>query len=138
MRALSVGALTLAALSALHLTWATGSTWPMGSEAELADNVSGVQQMPSSQACLVMGGGLGLAAAAVAGAGGSNRLLRFVRAGIAVGFLTRGVAGVTGNTVRLVRWKPSAHFVEMDRRYYGPLCLLIGVAAAESIPGPPR
>jgi len=86
----------------------------------------------------VVSGGLGFAAAAVAGVGGSDRLARIVRSGIALGFFIRGAAGVTGKTNRLVPWQPSSHLVALDRRYYGPPCLLISMAAAASITGPPH
>ncbi|MHB1500632.1 MAG: DUF3995 domain-containing protein [Candidatus Dormibacteria bacterium] len=138
-RAASLSAsIVLAWLSALHLSWAAGSTWPATDESRLADCVVGLPQMPSRRACLVVGAGLGLAAAAVSGGGGTHRLARVARATIASAFIVRGAAGVTGNTNRLVSWKPSSHFAALDRRYYGPLCVLIGAAAATSITGPSR
>jgi hypothetical protein len=132
------GSLALVSLSALHLSWAAGFTWPASDETRLAESVAGLRQMPSTMTCVVVGGGLGFAAAAVAGLGGSDRSARVLRSGIALGFIIRGVAGVTGKTNRLVSWQPSSHFITLDRRYYGPLCLMIGAAAAASITGPPH
>jgi hypothetical protein len=128
-----VGGFMLAALSALHLNWAVGSTWPAADEARLADTVAGLREMPGTGSCLVVGLGLGLASTVVSGAGGNHRSAQVVRFGVATGFIVRGALGITGNTFRLVSWKPSARFSELDRRYYGPLCLLIGASAAASI-----
>ena len=66
---------------------------------------------------------LAAAAALVAGAGGSHPLARVGRAGVAATLLGRGLAGLTGNTHRLVGWRTSPEFERLDRRYYGPLCL---------------
>ncbi len=94
--------------------------------------------MPDGAACLIVAAGLAVAAAFVAGMGGQRRWARVARAGIASRFFLRGAAGVSGNTYRLVSWNPSSLFVVHDRRAYGPLCLMIGVAAALGIPGPHR
>jgi hypothetical protein len=131
-----IGSVVLAALSAVHLYWATGSTWPARDEARLADTVAGLRQMPGTRPCLVVGLGLGLASAVVSGFGGNHRLARLARLGVASGFIVRGAAGSTGNTSRLVPWEPSARFVGLDRRCCGPPCLFIGVAAGTSISRP--
>jgi hypothetical protein len=75
---------------------------------------------------------VGGAAGVVGGGGGDRPVARLARAGIAAGFLVRGVAGVTGNTRLLVGWTPAPRFVRLDRRYYGPLCLAIAATAARS------
>jgi hypothetical protein len=128
----AAGAGALAALSALHLAWAAGSTWPMADGRALADVAAGSAEMPGRADCVVVGSGLAVAATLVAGVGGARRPVRLARAAIAAGFLVRGLAGLTGQTRRLVSWTPGAHFQRLDRRYYGPLCLLLSAAAASS------
>jgi hypothetical protein len=126
------GATMLAGLSALHLTWATGSSFPASDGRRLAELVAGTADVPSAHACVVMGVGLGAASALVAGVGGDRRVARCGRRAVAAGFLARGLAGLTGNTHRLVPWTPAATFVRLDRRYYGPLCLAVAAAAVSS------
>jgi hypothetical protein len=132
-----LGATVLAGLSALHLAWAAGSSWPAGDRHELAEVMAGRDEVPSSAACVVVGVGLGCAAALVAGAGRDAPAARLARVGLAAGFLGRGVAGLTGNTRRLVPWVPQDRFVQLDRRYYGPLCCAIALSAARAT-GQPR
>jgi hypothetical protein len=127
------GAVVLGSLAALHLAWAAGATWPAGDRARLADSVAGLPRMPGRLACWIVAVGLGAAAAAVSGIGGRRHLVQFARVCIAAAFLVRGAAGVAGRTRWLIRWTPSARFVVLDRRYYGPLCLLIGASAAVSV-----
>jgi len=131
------GSAALAALSALHLAWAAGATWPMSDTTELAEVVAGIDRMPGRGPCLAVGGGLAAAAAVVAGVGGARAIARLARLAVAAGFLVRGTAGVTAQTRRLVSWTPGPRFVRLDRRYYGPLCLLIGVTAAATAAGSP-
>jgi Protein of unknown function (DUF3995) len=126
------GATVLAGLSALHLAWAAGSAWPAGDRHELARVMAGRDEVPSTAACMVVGVGLGCAAALVAGAGRDAPAARLARAGLAAGFLARGVAGLTGTTHRLVPWTPQGRFVQLDRRYYGPLCCAIALSAARA------
>jgi Protein of unknown function (DUF3995) len=129
-RAASVaGAAVLAGLSALHLAWAAGSSWPAHDRAELAQVAAGTGELPGPVPCLQVAAVLAGAAALVAGVGGDRPVARLGRAAVAAGFLTRGVAGLTGSTHRLVSWTPAERFTRLDRRYYGPLCCAIGVAA---------
>jgi hypothetical protein len=128
----AVGATVLAGLAALHLSWAAGSSWPATDPAALADRMAGRADPPSSTACIVVGSGLGVAAALVSGAGGRAGPARVARAAVAAGFLARGLAGITGNTRLLVPWTPNERFVRLDRRYYGPLCLAVATSAALS------
>ncbi len=128
----TAGACVLAGLSLLHLSWAVGSSWPAPDRHELAEVVAGRPELPGAAACVVVGGGLAVASLLVAGAGGDRPAARLARTAVAAGFLGRGVAGLTGTTGRLVRWSPSARFARLDRRYYGPLCVAIGLAAAQA------
>jgi hypothetical protein len=126
------GAAVLAGLSALHLAWAAGSAWPARSRSELSAVMAGRSEVPGPVACVVVATGLAGAAGLVGGVGGDRPLARLARAGIAAGFVVRGVAGVTGNTRLLVSWTPASRFVRLDRRYYGPLCLAIAATAVRS------
>jgi hypothetical protein len=123
----------LASASALHVAWGLGSSWPMRDRRALANEVAGSAEMPSPQACFVVGAVLAGAAAVVAGVGGDRPAARLARASVATGLIVRGLAGLTGRTGLLVSWTPSDHFSEVDRRRYGPLCLGTGAAVAASM-----
>ncbi len=125
-------AVLLLAIAALHLVWAAGSTFPAASERELVRMVVGFkrqEQMPPRPASALVAAAL-VAAAYVALAlaslcvwplGGwslasAGMVLAFI-------FLARGVAAY------LPAWRvrvPQQPFARLDRRYYGPLCLVIG------------
>lgn len=122
----------LAGVAGLHAMWGAGAVWPARDRRQLADAVAGTEQMPPPGACFAVAGVLLAAAALVAGAGGQRRFVRLARAGVAAGLLVRGVTGVTGATGLLVPWAPSTSFRARDRRWYGPLCLALGSAAALS------
>jgi hypothetical protein len=123
----------LACASALHLSWGAGSSWPARDRRALADAAAGREEVPSALACFVVGGALAGAAAVVAGAGGRSTPARLARTAVATALIARGVTGVTGTTGRLAPWTPSARFVRLDRRRFGPLCLGIGAAVAASV-----
>ena len=128
----------LAAVAGLHALWGAGVAWPAGDRRQLADAVAGTEEMPPPGACFAVAGALSAAAVLVVGAGGQRRPVRLARAGVAVGLMARGVAGVTGATGLLVPWVPSAGFQARDRRWYGPLCLGLGSAVALSVTAAPR
>ena len=125
-------AVVLAGVAGLHALWGAGAAWPASDRGQLADAVAGTEEMPPPGACFAVAGGLLVAAALVAGAGGQRRPARLARAGVAEGLLVRGVMGVTGTTGLLVPWAPSASFQARDRRWYGPLCLALGSSVALS------
>lgn len=124
--------LLLWVLAALHLYWGRGGLWPGEDETSLARMVVGapdIRRMPSSVACyrvamflflvgqwpLMMTGRLPLffpASLLVLGA--------YI---IAAVFLARGVAAYLP---QFRRYFPEEPFATLDRRRYGPLCLLIG------------
>ena len=128
----------LAGVAGLHALWGAGVAWPASDRRQLADAVAGTEEMPPPGACFAVAGALLAAAVLVAGAGGQRRPVRLARAGVAVGLLARGVAGVTGATGLLVPWAPSASFQARDRRWYGPLCLGLGSSVALSVTAAPR
>lgn len=137
-RALPTCAATLlGSAAAVHLLWATGSAWPARDRDDLADLVAGTQAFPGPVPCVAVAGVLTTAAALVAKDAGGTRA-RAARAALAVGLAVRGVAGVTGRTRALVPWTPTDRFARMDRRFYGPLCLVIAALVAAGLPAGAR
>ena len=53
--------------------------------------------------------------------------------GVALVLAGRGAVGVAGRTGSIVPWTPSAHFTELDKRRYGPLCILLATGALLSV-----
>lgn len=130
----------LFALAAIHIYWAFGGKWPGSTEQELVDTVVGVgDKMPSTALCLVVAIGLGLMGLMPLIASGimDDRplaqmglatALPWLLAGIAAIFLLRGLATVAAKFVPDLAKNRAARFVELDARFYGPLCLFIGGA----------
>ena len=125
--------LVLLALSSLHLVWSLGSSWPARSEFELARAVAGfrgIEKMPPPAASAFVAlalAGIALAASLLA----SNSAPDFLRWPVWLGslaasavFLGRGAAGFTPSWRRLT---PEAPFARLDRMYYSPLCLALGL-----------
>ncbi len=120
----------LAAASVAHAAWAFGASWPAANRRELADSVAGSADMPGALACGVVSGALAAAAALTAGMGGDHPVAVLSRVAVAVGLLARAGTGFAGRTGLLVPWTPSQHFVELDRRVYGPMCGVVGSLVA--------
>ncbi len=126
--------LVLAAIAALHAIWAAGSPWPAGDRLALsrvavgARNMSG---MPGRGPTLAVALAVAIAAAwPLLGVG----LIRlpvpqiFVSLGmwtLAAVFLARGIGGYSKAFASVFGEEP---FASYNRRYYSPLCLLIGAA----------
>lgn len=127
----------LAAVSALHAVWATGSCWPAADRQGLADAVAGTQQMPGPAACWSLSAALAAAAALNAGAGAGQRVAIVARAGVAATLLARAITGLSGRTHLLVPWTPSQRFIELDRRFYGPCCGLLAALVGIGLRGRP-
>jgi hypothetical protein len=127
-------AATLAAIGGLHVAWGLGSSFPFRDHTTLADTVAGTQAVPKRAECFAVAGLLTAAATLVAGERMvPARLRRTGALGVGLVLGVRGMAGVTGNTHRLVGWDTSPTFVEHDRRYYGPLCLLLATGTLRSV-----
>jgi len=126
----NVGAVSLGALSALHVLWATGSAWPAADRQTLASAIGGFSRVPGPGPCLTVAAALGVAAAAVAGLPEP-----YTRAGRAASAVTasvlaaRGFAGMAGLMPHARR---SASFAVLDRRVYSPVALTLACAAAVS------
>ena len=124
----------LGGLGALHAAWAAGSSFPMKGRSELAAVIAGTDVVPPARECLAVAGALGAAAILVADAVPLLRSVRQVGVATVTGVLAvRGGCGIAGETERLVPWTPSARFVQLDRKYYGPLCLALSLGAARSL-----
>ena len=111
----------LAAASLVHAAWAFGVTWPAADRRSLAEAVAGSADMPGALACGVVSATLAAAAALTAGAGANHPVAVLSRAAVAAALLGRAGTGLAGRTSLLVPWTPSQHFVELDRRVYGPV-----------------
>ena len=133
--ALSIAtALVLLALAILHFAWGVGSTWPEQSAEALARRVAGfkgVTQMPRPAACFFVAAMLAFAALIALAATGllptsyPHWLVLTALSAVAAVFTLRGLIAYTP------QWRertPEEPFATLDRRLYGPLCLIIGGA----------
>jgi len=127
-------ATTLAAIAALHVGWGAGASFPFGDREALADTVAGSSVAPGPQDCFAVAGLLLGAAGLVGDVLPIGHMARRVGVlGIAAVLGGRGVLGVAGRTGSIVPWTPSKRFDELDRRYYGPLCLALSGGALLSL-----
>ena len=131
-----VGSLTflpllMAALA--HLLWAFGFTWPIRDEALLVRTVvgtPGATKMPNRLLTFVIALWIfaaGIVALSIADHDSGGILWTIIGAVLALIFLGRGVAGYTP------QWRAShaaEPFAALDRKFYSPLCLWIGVGFA--------
>ncbi|MDP9136198.1 MAG: DUF3995 domain-containing protein, partial [Actinomycetota bacterium] len=107
------------ALAALHIIWATGSSWPLRDEGELLDEVVGRPggKAPSPAACLTVAGALTTAAALVSGRPRRRPWLsRTGSTAVVAAFATRGAFGLAGKTDLLVKGSSSERFRARDRQ----------------------
>lgn len=128
-----VTVLVLAVIAGLHLLWALGIWFPGGDEAQLARRVTGfagATRMPPKPASLFVAVALVVACHILeVGAGRAEPILPaglydLALWGLVAVFCGRGLAAWTAPWRRLT---PEEPFATMDRRYFGPLCLAIGV-----------
>ena len=125
---------TLLAISALHLGWALGSTFPCKDRETLVRTVVGRSggggAMPPSFSSALVAAAIFLAALWPLMM--QSWILTFVPAGLqGVGaivlilvFLGRGAIGLTPWFARLL---PEEPFVSLNRVYYSPLCIALGL-----------
>lgn len=120
--------LALGAIALLHLAWALGFWWPIADEAELARTVVGakdIDQMPGAVACSFVV--VALMTAAIWPWYMAEGSAPFGRAGgwaIGAVFVLRGVVAFSPQWQRKT---PEHPFTRLDRRFYAPLCLGLGV-----------
>ena len=133
----------LLAIAGLHVGWGEGSCWPMGDLEALNRTVLGREPVPGSTTtgfgqgrpeCYAVAGALAAAAALVAGRPRTLPGLRRAGVGGVVAVLSvRGLAGVSGRTRLLVPTATGETFTRLDRRWYGPLCLLLAALSSRSL-----
>jgi Protein of unknown function (DUF3995) len=128
--------LLLAAIAVLHVAWGFGMRWPAEDEHDLVALVVGAtgrSRMPAMVECLAAATAIfiaGLVALATAGLIAlpvSKTLLAAVAALVAVVFAARGVAAYLPAWRRRFAQEP---FATLDQSWFGPLCLLLGLAFA--------
>ncbi len=127
-------ALILMTLAILHAAWGFGATWPEADSQSLARRVAGfkgVKQMPRPAACFFVAAVLAFAALIALTAvrllptSYPHWLILTALSAIAAVFTLRGLIAFTP------QWRertPEEPFASLDRRIYGPLCLIIGGA----------
>lgn len=122
----------LAAIAALHGYWTAGGLWPGRSPAELARIVvgnAGATHMPGPKLSGVVTAMLAVAAAwpllllPLLRTQVSDRIAIAVTILIGAIFLLRGIIGYSA---AMRRRHPAEPFATYNRRYYSPLCLLLG------------
>ncbi|QIM16332.1 DUF3995 domain-containing protein [Leucobacter insecticola] len=125
----SVGTTGLLAVGALHLVWASGSSWPAKNGKRLSEAVIGNAKLrPSPEATL------GVAAAAIGGglvAGGAlgeGRGVVALRRLMGFGLIARAVVSEELLMEALGLPESGQRFRQLNRQYYRPLCAVLGVA----------
>ncbi|MCA1243038.1 DUF3995 domain-containing protein [Stappia stellulata] len=123
----------LLGIALLHALWGLRVWWPIADEVRLARTVVGerdISHMPAPAACFAVAGAV-LAGAALPWLLTHRALLPdriatlalFAAATFALVFLLRGLAGFTQ---RFASVFPEEPFRGLDRKYFSPLCLLLG------------
>ncbi|KAB2915867.1 MAG: DUF3995 domain-containing protein [Hyphomicrobiaceae bacterium] len=123
--------IVLAGIAVLHAAWGFGSHWPCESEQVLvrtAGGTPGATMYPPAAcftvAALLLGVSLWpLLAIGLLPEAWPGWLTILAGTGIVAIFVARGVAGYLPAWRRLHSAEP---FATLDRRYYAPLCLLLG------------
>jgi len=122
----------LAAIATVHAAWGLGSHWPCESEEVLvrtAGGTPGATRMYPPSSCFAVAALLAgvsawpLFAVGLLPEAWPRWLTQLSGAGIATVFVARGMAGYFPAWRRLQSAEP---FASLDRRYYSPLCLLLG------------
>lgn len=118
----------LLAVCFAHAMWAFGSKWPAHDEASLARTVTGfrgVTRMPPrfASAAVSLGALVAATLALFMSDPAPNAVLTTIGFLLAAGFLARGIAGYLPAWAELT---PEQPFRQLDRKFYSPLCLVIG------------
>jgi hypothetical protein len=120
--------LVLASLSALHVAWGFGSSFPFSERSQLADAVVGTKNVPSRNSCFAVASLLAFASAAVLNVLPLPRSLRRLSLTALAGILTlRAGVGLAGKTSVLSPGSNSEKFKRLDRQFYAPLCLALAL-----------
>jgi len=121
----------LGCIAALHAYWAFGGRWPGDDDISLARTVVGATVMPSSSLTLIvavlilLAGLLPLVKVALVPGVMPPALTQTGLILLAAVFGLRGLASYTPIWSRMHFEEP---FATLDRRYFGPLCILLGAA----------
>lgn len=143
--ALGLGGFGVIAIGALHAAWGAGISWPARNREQLARNVVGSARMPNALACASVAAPLvGAGAYALAEAGehnpqqqeptqneesftpALNKVGFLLPLGVGAALLARGLTGGKLACKALRLPAPSAEFVDLDRRIYRPVSLVLG------------
>lgn len=120
-------------IASIHAYWGLGGVWPGTDQASCARAVvgaSGIDTMPSPfasfavTACLIVATLWPLALVGTFATPFPKAGLAASALMVALVFLGRGIAGFTPAWRRLT---PEMPFARLDRQYYSPLCLAIGI-----------
>ena len=130
----TLGTTALAALAALHLVWAAGSSWPARNTAELAAAVSGQAvsgqgtDMPSAAATAAVAAGAAAAGLLASGALGDGGIQRIALRTAATAMLLRAVLG-GGVALAALGLPPAGDtFRRLDNRWYRLFAGVLGVS----------
>ena len=121
----SLLSIILLALAILHVLWGIGFWFPIEDEAQLVRTVagfSGAEEMPGAVPCALVAVALFMAVTCLWWPPGPFRFLTLVVIGAL--FLARGLAAFTPFWRRMA---PAEPFATLDRKYYGPLCVALGL-----------
>lgn len=133
-----IGFLSTAALvaaSAIHVLWATGSSWPETDRGALADLVVGTRPFPGAGPTALVAAALAAGAAVVGWRAGlvaigdsRGRLCRYATVAVAAALLIRGAGGLVASAFELM--EATDVYRTWDLRLYSPGCLIVGGAIA--------
>jgi len=130
----TLGLLTFVVLfcvSGLHAYWAFGGRWPGEDDVSLARTVVGTREMPSASLTLVVAALVLLASLLpLVKIAPVPSILPPVLTQTGLALLT-AVFGLRGLVTYTLIWRRKAFeepFATLDRRYFGPLCILLGMA----------
>lgn len=121
----SVLTIVLLPLAVLHVLWGIGLWFPIEDEALLVRTVTGfsnTEEMPGAVPCALVAVALFMAVLCLWWPPGPFRFLALMVIGFV--FLARGVAAFTPFWRRMA---PAEPFATLDRKYYGPLCVALGL-----------
>lgn len=126
-------ALVLGAIALLHAYWGLGGVWPGKDQKSCARAVAGfrgIDRMPPPTACFAVTAMLSGIIALALMLGGiiilplRMELVRTATALAVLVFVGRGIAGFTPIWRKMT---PEMPFARNDRRWFSPLCMLVGL-----------
>lgn len=127
-----IAAVGLAGAAAVHLLWASGSSWPAKDYDDLANLVVGRGPFPSRPLTAVVAGLLmtasTIAVAANRPAPAQSWVVRIGPKIVAATLLVRGVVGLAVSARGV--GQASEQFRQWDLRLYSPLCIALGACVA--------